>query len=527
MRCDPNMKGNESALTSGTPYAYLLKGDDGNDFPIYWAGSFTPDGTGGITAADIDFEGQTDGPSSFQVQLAGSSYSYGADGRGCLYIAFNSVNGTAIPAAAKTSGFKAAPGTSHKHGKLHPQTTMANVGTVTFSFALSQGKQSGRITQFDYINSFFEAAGQMHQQTPADFSIDSLASKFAFGLDGWVIIDSSGDIDRAAVAGSVTNSSGTLGTGVADANFGGTPTGEASGGSGTLAGSTVSTSTGRGTGSFTIDTTTGTFAFDFVYYIVNKSDLFIISADTPELGTYLVAGRALEAASTATAPNGYYVPILSGIDLSSGDGIGNNVVSIGTAQLTSNGAVTSATLYQNDGGAYTTQTYSNGSYTLETATGRISFSGVSTTPPVGYMTATAAEDDIAAFLVGTDGANTSGYLALQGTAAPNFSTSSVSGNFIFGTSEDVVGVTGTQVGVFNFTGSGGYSATVDVVDVQNQAGNANQAFNGTVSINSDGSGSFDSGNVTLVTGGSAIVAIDATNTSQPQLYYLLQQVTPE
>ena len=78
----PGKLGNESALT--VPFAYLLKGTDSRDNPAYWAGSFTPDGNGGITAADADFLGAA--YASYKVNLAASSYAYGSDGRGCLYL---------------------------------------------------------------------------------------------------------------------------------------------------------------------------------------------------------------------------------------------------------------------------------------------------------------------------------------------------------------------------------------------------------------------------------------------------------
>jgi hypothetical protein len=524
----PTLRGNESALT--LPYAYLLKGADSNDGPIYWAGSFTPDGMGGITTADLDFSSVDFGPFSYQVQVAGSSYSYGADGRGCLYLVLSGLNGGAVPAAAKHSSSitpKAVSGISHKHRKLHPDAVSGSLQTVTFSFSLSIGNQSGRMTEFDYANSGFQAAGQMHQQTSADFVVANLAPKFAFGIDGWYL-DPDNNLDRAAIAGTVSNASGTLSDGFADANIIGNVFSTLSGGTGSLEGSTVSETTGRGTGSFTITTTGGPFAFDFVYYIVNKSDLYIISSDGPTNGNYVVAGRALEAAATPVALNGYYVPILSGIDFNVNETDGDNVVTIGTANLLNNGTIPAAKIYTNDAGTYVTNSYTNGTYALDTSTGRISVTGVTETPPVGYLTATASEDDIAAFLVGTDGATSSGYLALQATSAPNLSNSSVSGNFIFGTSEDVVGITGSEVGAYNFTGTGTYSATIDIVDVANSADSANQASNGTITVNSDGSGTIvtPGGNLSIVTGGSAIVAIDAGTTQQPLLYYFIQQVAP-
>jgi large repetitive protein len=70
--CTP--RGNEPALTRATPYAFLVKGTDGNGNPIDIAGSFTLDGNGGIAIAAVDDNGFTNGPERLQVDLAASSY---------------------------------------------------------------------------------------------------------------------------------------------------------------------------------------------------------------------------------------------------------------------------------------------------------------------------------------------------------------------------------------------------------------------------------------------------------------------
>ncbi len=80
--------GNETVLTAATPYAFLVKGTDGNGNPIDIAGSFTPDGSGGITNATVDYNGFSNGPDQLQVNLAASSYSFGSSTLGCLSLAF-------------------------------------------------------------------------------------------------------------------------------------------------------------------------------------------------------------------------------------------------------------------------------------------------------------------------------------------------------------------------------------------------------------------------------------------------------
>jgi hypothetical protein len=519
----PALRGNESALT--LPYAFLLRGADSSDAPVAWAGSFTPNGSGGITAADIDFIGTTAGPESLQVQLAGSSYSYGSDGRGCLYLAFNGLNGALRTAATKIGNPNLKHGDAHKQVKAHP-AVLANTGIVTFSFSLGSTSQTGRITQFDFVNSGIAAAGQMHQQTTADFVLSSLASHFVFGLDGWFTLDADGHIERTAIGGSFANTAGALSNGTADDNIGGTASGELDGGSGTL--TAVSTTTGRGTGTYTITTTDGPLTFDFAYYIVNGSDVLLVSTDDPAtVGNFILSGRALVSSATSIALNGFYMAAISGIDLNGG-GAGNNSVEIATLQATGAGAIPTATLYANDAGTFGSQTFTNGAYALDTSTGRLTITGVGAagTAPVAYLTATAGDDDIAAFLIGTDGNNSSGFLALQGTSAPDFTTSSVSGGFAFGSAEDVTGINGSLVGTFNFPGDGTYSRVLDIVTVGETTSQPDVAGTGTITLKADGSGSLDGARTVLVTNGNLILAIDAASSgevAQPLLYVFVKQ----
>ena len=309
-----------------------------------------------------------------------------------------------------------------------------------------------------------------------------------------------------------------LSNGTADQNVDGVASGVLTGGSGVL-NFPISSTTGRGTGAYTIS---DSITFNFAFYIVNKSDLYILSIDPPDNPSFLLAGRALQSAATSVAPNGYYIPAVSGLDPDSGQ----NVVSIGTVQLTTSGSVTSATIYTNDAGTFAKNTYSNATYTFDPTTGRVTaFTGNPNQSPVAYLTATATEDDIAAFVVGTDASVTSGFVALQGTATPALSNGSVSGGYSFGTTEDISGLAGSATGTFVFDGKGGYSATIDTVNIGEGSTTPSEFFTGTVTINADGSGNFDNNNKVLVTNGPLIVAIDWTNVAQPQLYVFVQQTS--
>lgn len=113
---------------------------------------------------------------NYQVQLAGSSYSYDADGRGCLYLAINQVNGNAAPVRAVTAKDVLPHGKGRQSLKPASAEVLPKLDTVTFSFSITAPYETGRIEQFDYINSEIQAAGQMHQQTPGDFSLGKIGA---------------------------------------------------------------------------------------------------------------------------------------------------------------------------------------------------------------------------------------------------------------------------------------------------------------------------------------------------------------
>jgi hypothetical protein len=549
----PTSREDEAALT--TPFAFLLKGAESDDSPIAWVGSFTPDGNGGITNADLDVITLDDGAESFQIQLSGSSYSYGADGRGCLYLAFQAENAEpATPAKSGANRMNLPIGNAHRHVKLNsgdhsPLRSMlrsnsephaqANVGTVAFSFTVGSSSAVGRIIQFDYANSGIVAAGQMHQQTPGDFALGSLSANFAFGLDGWFNTDGSGDIVRTAVAGTFADAAGTLSLGVADYNVNGTLSGQLSGGTGTLATTPPSATTGRGVGSYTFDNNNLSTTVHFVYYVVNASDTFLLSIDDPTTqNSYILSGRALASDATSTALSGNYMVAFSGLDLSQGPvNVGANYVATGLFQGISGSNVPTVKIFANDAGAFTTSSYPNVTVATDTTTGRTVFTNATGPAPIAYLTSTAEEDGIAGFLVGTDAFASSGFLAFQTSAAPNYSATTLTGTYSFGTSEDIAGVQGASDGVINFSNGGfiTYTSTLDSILVSNglaTGATGGVAGNGSYNVNMDGSGSLtatDGSNLGMVfaTNGTLVLGVDSTDGGQPLLYVFIEQVIPK
>jgi hypothetical protein len=512
--CTP--MGNEAALTSVTPYAFLLKGTDGSGNPIDIAGSFTPDGSGGITDATADYNGLTNGPEQLQVNLAGSSYSFSTSTQGCLYLAFSGL--------ATTDASALRHGAAIRSGKAaKPAIVAAPVSNVQFSFYLGGFDRTiyttGRIIESDNANGGgANASGFIHVQTTSAFAISALASNFAFGVDGWTTTATA--TLRTAMAGTFTNVSGTLSGGYADVNAGGTSSGYLSGGYGVL-NSTIDTTTGRGTGSYYLTPSPGKqLTFDFAFYIVNESDLILLSTDlaTSNSTTPLLSGRAL--ASNVTYPtgplNGYY--LLAAQGLAGSTSSAGNLVEIGTMNATSAGTVPTATIYSNSAGSYTSKLYPNSSYSYEAASGRIAFSGL-TTKPIVYSTNGASDDGIAGFLVGMDTGASSGVLVNQASSAPSFTTGSVAGGYAASTEEDVDGKNGAFLAQFTFNGTGAYTLTSTVTgSLPNVPGSK------TISINPDGSGSLDGGKFPLVTSGTVLFAIP--NSGDPLLFVFTEDTLP-
>ncbi len=189
-----------------------------------------------------------------------------------------------------------------------------------------------------------------------------------------------------------------------------------------------------------------------------------------------------------------------------------NFAEIGTLNATSAGAIPTAVLYVNDAGSYSNTPYSNGSYAVEAASGRVSLTGLTATPPVVYLTADSTTDDgIAGFLVGTDTEASSGVVVGQSSSAPGYVRSDIPWNYAASTQEDVDGRNGASLGAFSFIGAGQYIAT------QSTAGLVpNLPSLGMIATSSDGSGRLNGGDFTLVTNGAVIFAIP--DSGDPLIY---------
>jgi hypothetical protein len=511
--------GNESALPAGTPYAFLLRGTDSNGNPVDIAGSFTANGAGGITNAAMDYNGFTSGPQQMQINLAASSYSFSPTLQGCLSLVFSgSVSGNSAHTGHGVAPAMLAASSARVHERTARAAAASSLASAQFSFSLAAFDgtifHAGRIIEFD--SSGTNASGSMDLQIPAAFSLAGLPVNFAFGLNGWTAV-SGGSLLRTAMAGAGTNTAGALSAGYTDVNVGGTASGELTGGSGTLNAS-IDPNTGRGTGTYTIPMTSGNLSFDFAFYVLDGS-FYLLSTDTPSAGGVpLLAGRTVGANATNApgALNGFYLLEAQGLE-TSGGAVGN-YAAIGTLNTANTGAISIANFYVNDAGVYTSTPYLNAGYAVKAASGRVTFTGLNATPPVVYLTNGTTNSQIAGFLVGSDSQVSSGVIVAS-TNAPSLALTSVAGRYAASNEEDADAKNGASLGLFNFTGTGLFTATQIYTGAP-----AKIPGTGTIAVSGDGSGNLNSGNYALVTNGDVVFLI-ATQ-GDPLLYIVDASTTP-
>jgi hypothetical protein len=450
------------------------------------------------------------------VNLAWSSYAFGSSGEGCLSLVFSgpATTSTSLRQTGVVSNF--APANITRARSVKTSGIPASViSRAQFRFRLSDFDgtvyHTGRIIESDNPNgSGINAAGFIHVQTPSDFALAALVPNYAFGVDGWT--PTVPGVLRTALAGTFTNRSGILSAGYADLNAGGTASGELTSVHGAF-NSTIDATSGRGSGSFLIATPSGDLSFSSVFYVLNGSDLILLSNDLPSgNGTApLLAGRALASSASYSAESlsGYYLLALRGLAVR-GSLIGNSA-EIGTMNAIATGVIPTATIYSNLAGTYASNQYLNSSYTVEAASGRVSITGLTATPPVVYLTTGSADDGIAGFTIGTDAEASSGEVIRQPVGLPDYALADVTSNFDASKAEDVDGLNGAFLTSFTFNGTGGYTV------IPQLAGSTSNLPNlGMISIRADGSGDLDGGRFPFVTNGAALFAIP--DSGDPSLF---------
>lgn len=219
-------------------YAFLIRGYDVADSPMAMAGSFTTDGNGNITGGEIDFN----------------------NGGGVTSI--TSVKGTYT---TDTSFNNVVRGTITITSYTFPNSS----NNIVLKFVLSADGTRGKIIEFDgsgYINS-----GTMLQQDPAALANANVAGSWAFGLDSDAPVGG-----RIVETGQLVIAQGGGITGIVDQAKAGDPMPAYSAtpiATGSMA--TTPDTSGRGTISVTVGTTTSMYA----YYLVNTGQLDMIQID--------------------------------------------------------------------------------------------------------------------------------------------------------------------------------------------------------------------------------------------------------
>ena len=401
-------KGSESLLNG--QYALSLSGFDASG-PTGLLGSFTANGSGGITAGTLDINsgGSSGVQSNLSITTGSSSYSIGADHRGCLTLA--------------------APGV-----------------TRSFRFAVSlitSGVAAGaRVIEFD--NSGANTTGVIRVQTPSAFP--SLAGNYAFGGDGGHGPASGGG--KIAMGGVLTLGSGSI-TGISDTNDGGTM----NGGSASYPANPVSLSgaytigaNGRGSLSYT---PSGGSIVNNVVYVLDQTEFFFMTIDAQSVNPLLSATALQQSPGTfgASSLNAASLIYVTGL---TGTGTGSQVEA---GIFTPNGAGTfSFAGDKNSGGSVSTDAFS-GSYSVATS-GRALISKTGSTKPnlIEYLTSANT-----GFVLSTDVQVSSNFA--QTIVGGPFTNSSLKGTFAFATINAVENQNKLTEGVITFDGSGTSTGT--------------------------------------------------------------------
>jgi hypothetical protein len=468
--------GRESAMSSS--FAYLMKGFDANGAVVI-AGSFHADGMGKIIGGVEDINRASTGPqTNLPISASDSSYTLGADNRGCLVVA-----------------------------------TAAGQQTFRFSLAAftNGAPTDGNIIEFDdNTGDGTRGSGIIRAQDASSFSNDKFATSYAFGLSGFGAAG-----DHVALAGTLTSDGkGNIVGGNFDRNDAGNLTADSSKLSGTY-----SVPAGFSTGRGMINATVNGTPFTFVAYMVNSGEVILAGMDQVSTTNQITSGEAIASVrpfSNATLA-GSHILRATAINRSDGGNPGARAtIGVLTFDGKNAGGVT-GTLFDYQAGQSSTTTILRGAatYSVDQRTGRITFRGVGTDSPVGYIVHNG--NGITAFLVGTDGGASDGVLEFQSNGRANFKTSTFAGTYSFGTDENV------DYSTTNESHSGSFDPSTAMVTGQSDESQprangllANQPFSNAFAFNAEGIGT--AGTNPAVTNGTHIFFIDEeTESTDPQI----------
>jgi hypothetical protein len=411
--------GSESFLSG--QYAMSLTGFDSSG-PIGMLASFTADGTGQITGGVEDVN--SSGPSGVQANVSitptGSSYSIGADHRGCL-------------------------------------TLVTSLGTKVFRIAvgaLTAGvATSGRSIEFDTTGT--NVAGSIQIQQPSAFSNAKVAGNFAFIVSTPLTAAAGGGF--FAAVGALNLSGTTTLTGVGDMNVNGimdpgnalypaTPM--------SFTGGTYNIgSNGRGTLSFTVPISGTPTTISLLVYVLNTGQMFLMSSAPQTATNNLFSGFAGQQTGVPYATSSLAAPSVLFASGQTAPGAPASRVEAGIFAPDGAGNFT-FTGDMNSGGAVSTVTES-GTYSVA-ANGRALLTNTGGASPAQVMYLVLSNWGYA---LSTDGN------VMIGDSEPQsgmpFTDATLNGTFSFGTIVPVVPGSPLTAGEATYDGAGNVSITFD------------------------------------------------------------------
>ena len=447
--------GSESFLSG--QYAMSLTGFDASG-PVGILASFTADGTGNITGGVEDINSSASGGVQANVPITptGSSYSIGADHRGCL-------------------------------------TLVTSVGTKVFRIAVSTFSgavaTSGRSIEFDHTGT--NVTGAIQIQQPSAFSNAQVTGNFAFIVSTPLTAAAGGGFFAAVGA---LNLSGTTVTGVGDMNINGAMDPGNSGYPATPMSFTGGTynigSNGRGTLSFNVSISGTPITINLVVYVLNATQMLLMSNGAQSTTNNLFFGFAGQQTGLPYANPSLASP--SVLFTSGQTGPGATASRVEAGLFTPDGAGNfTFTGDMNSGGAVSAPSES-GNYSAA-ANGRVLLTNTGGTSPTQVMYLVLSNWGYA---LSTDGNVMIGVSAPQSNMA--FTNASLNGSFSFGTTVPVVAGSSLTAGEATYDGAGNVSITFDV----NEGGflSINNVVTATYSASSSGRVVTTAGGTTLTVG---------------------------
>lgn len=535
------------------PVAFLLHGFDANG-PVVIAGSVTLDGNGNVTGGVEDItRGGASGHQYLTIQNTQAQQSWYVVGtesatlnggvtpdysRGCmtLYLANNGV-------PAGTTAFSFTLGGCTNHFNVNGVTSTSNQACgATLTSQPAGTYTTGHIIEFDdNTGQGTRASGILRAQDTSSFS-GGLSGPYAFGLSG-------GDAAKKhyAMAGSLNATSGSLKSIASDIDDAGSLASQLTGGTGGYAiDATYGSSNGRWTANLRLNG--GAISLDQALYMVSANEAIIASTDSLSASQPIIGGEAITTAASFTNASleNSHIFRIGGLTSSAAD------VSIGALTFDGVSAV-SGTEYEDQAGTLATTAISGG-YSVDPASGRTVFvagqgQNLGAHPFIAYVipaastlsrtNCSAPADCVTGFLVGTDASAQDGILEFQTLSLappPPFINLYVSGNFSYGTAESLDplvpnlegDVYASPSGTNSTTGSLGQTPGTSLPFIQDVSyGDTtqfcvpqsvcyllmpNQSLSGSYSVNSNGTGQFGGG-VVSVTNGSAVFYIDESPTN--------------